>query len=100
MPASEGCYALSWSPNGKYLVAMAQNPSRMVLYPAQSGTWRELRRFQATWGYWVWSSDSKSVHMVMRQAKSGEEPRVFGLTIADGKWRVTKFDGLTVNTDG
>lgn len=46
MPGSEGFYVPSWSPDGKHLVAIAQNPSRMVLYSAESGTWRDLRKFE------------------------------------------------------
>lgn len=73
----------------------------MVLYSAQSGKWEDLRRFEATWGYWVWASDSKSVYMVMRDAEPGGEPGIYRLTITDGKWhQVAEFDGLTVNPDG
>jgi Tol biopolymer transport system component len=38
MPGGEAFYVPSWSPDGKYMVAIAQNPSRMVLYTAASGT--------------------------------------------------------------
>ena len=50
MPGSEGFYVPSWSPDGKYMVAMAQNPSRMVLYSAQSGTWKDLKKFESPVG--------------------------------------------------
>lgn len=37
----------------------------------QSGAWKELRRFEAPWGYWVWSNDSKSIYVAMREAEPG-----------------------------
>ncbi len=91
----------SWSPDGKYMVAIAQNPSRMVLYTTASGTWKDLKIFKAPWQYWVWANDSRSVYFAMRDPESGREPGMYQLTIADGKWKQTaKFDGLTVNRDG
>ncbi len=96
MHGSEGFFVPSWSPDGKYLVAIAQNPSRMMLYSAQSGTWKDLKRFEAPWGYWIWSNDSKSVYMAMLE----REPGVYRLKIPDGTWtQVAKFDGLSVGTD-
>jgi serine/threonine protein kinase len=101
MPGSEGFYVPSWSPDGKYMVAIAQNPSRMVLYTAESGTWKDLKIFKAPWQYWVWANDSRSVYFAMRGAEPGEEPGMFQLTIADGKWnQVAKFGELTFNRDG
>jgi Tol biopolymer transport system component len=99
MPGSEGFYVPSWSPDGKYLVAIAQNPSRMVLFSKQSGTWKDLRKFDGSWGYWVWASDSKSVYMV-NDAGPGAGPGIYRLTIADGKWnQIAKFDGLNISAD-
>ena len=101
MPGSAGFYAPSWSPDGQHMVAMTQNPQRMVLYSAASGTWKDLRKFEAPWGYWVWSNDSKSVFIAMRQPEPGAEPGIYRLSIESGKWdRVATFNGLTVNTDG
>ena len=55
MPGADRYYVPSWSPDGKYMVAMAQNPSRMVLYSAQTKTWKDLRTFDVPWGYWTWA---------------------------------------------
>ena len=97
MNGSEGFYVPSWSPDGKYLVAIAQNPPRMVLYSAQSSTWKDLIKFQAAWGYWIWSSDSKSLYMAML----GDQPGIYRLSIPDGSWtQVAKLDGLSASIDG
>ncbi len=101
MPGAEAFYVPSWSPDGKYMVAIAQNPSRMVLYTAASGTWRDLKIFRALWQYWVWANDSKSVYFAMKDPEPGEQPGMYRLTIADGKWeQAAKFNGMTVNRDG
>jgi eukaryotic-like serine/threonine-protein kinase len=67
MLGSEGFYAPSWSPEGKYMVAIAQSPSRMMLYSAQTGTSKDLREFEFPWGYWGWSADSKSIYFVVKE---------------------------------
>jgi dipeptidyl aminopeptidase/acylaminoacyl peptidase len=97
MPGSEGFYVPSWSPDGEYMVAMAQNPSRMMLYAAESGTWKELKKFDLPWGYWIWSSDGKSIYMAVISGAPG----VYRLSIPDAKWElITKLDGLNVTSDG
>lgn len=101
MPGAENFYVPSWSPDGKYMVAIAQNPSRMVLYTAASGTWKDLKIFKAPWPYWVWANDSKSVYFAVKSTGGDGESGMYRLTIEDGKWdQVAKFDGLTVNLDG
>ncbi|HXM11073.1 MAG TPA: protein kinase [Terriglobales bacterium] len=101
MPGSEGFYVPSWSPDGKYMVAIAENPSRMVVYTAESGTWKDLKIFKAPWQYWVWANDSKSVYLAVRSTGADGESGMYRLTIEDGKWdQVAKFDGMTLNLDG
>jgi Tol biopolymer transport system component len=101
MPGSEGFYVPSWSPDGKYMVAIAENPSRMVLYSAASKTWKDLRIFKAPWPYWVWANDGKSVYFAVKEAGLDGEPGIYQLTIGTGEWnQVAKFNGLTVNLDG
>jgi serine/threonine protein kinase len=101
MPGSEGFYVPSWSPDGKYMVAIGQNPSRMVLYSAESGRWKDLKKFEAAWGYWIWANDSKSVYIAMKDAEPGGESGIYRLSIANGKWDlVASFNGMPINPDG
>jgi dipeptidyl aminopeptidase/acylaminoacyl peptidase len=93
MPGSAGYYVPSWSPDGKYLVAMAQNPSRMVLYSVETRQWRDLKRFDVPWGYWVWATDSKSIYM----APTIDQAGIYRLTIPDGNWtRINGMDGVNL----
>jgi hypothetical protein len=54
----------------------------------------------ADWGYWSWSGDSKSVLMAKVVPEPGEQPGIYRLNIADGKWAlVAPFNGLSVSSD-
>jgi Tol biopolymer transport system component len=83
MPGADRHYVPSWSPDGKYMVAMAQNPSRIVMYSAQTKTWKDLRTFDVPWGYWVWANDSKSIYMGQIQGENG----IYQLTVPQGEWK-------------
>ncbi|WP_348263955.1 protein kinase [Telmatobacter sp. DSM 110680] len=94
-----GMYVPSWSPDGKYMVAIANPPKRLVLYSRETKTWRTLKQFGAEWGYWRWSKDSKSILMAKISAEPGEQPGVYRLNIADAKWTlVALFNGLSVSS--
>lgn len=96
-PGSEGFYVGSWSPDGQYLVALAQDPLRMMLYKVQTHSWSELKSFDVPWGYWVWTRDSKSLLMGQMMGQTEQARGIHRLTIADGKWeRIAALDGLTI----
>jgi Tol biopolymer transport system component len=100
MPGSVGFFVPSWSPNGQFMAAMAVNLLRMVLYSAQTASWTDLKRFKTDFGYWIWSSDSKSLYLAMKEAEPAAEPGIYRLTIADAKWELfSKFGGLTISSD-
>jgi Tol biopolymer transport system component len=83
MPGADRYYIPSWSPDGKYMVAMAPDPSRMVLYSARTKTWTDLRTFDVPAGYWTWASDSKSIYMVLVGGQNG----IYQLTVPQGEWK-------------
>jgi Tol biopolymer transport system component len=88
MPGTVGYYFPSWSPNGKYMIAMALHPSRMMLYSAETKTWRELRRFDVPWGYFAWARDGKALYMALVDEQKG----MYRLTVPEGKWE--KMGGM------
>ena len=98
-PGTVGTYIPSWSPDGKYMVAIANPPKRVVVYSRETRTWRTLKQIEADWGFWRWSGDSKSIFMAKIAAERGEQPGVYRLNIADGRWTlVALFDGVTVSS--
>jgi Tol biopolymer transport system component/DNA-binding winged helix-turn-helix (wHTH) protein len=100
-PGLEGTYVPSWSPDGKYMVAIANPPKRMVVYSPATKTWKTLKEFGADWGFWRWSGDSKSILMAKIAPEPGEQPGIYRLNIADGKWTlVATLNGLSVSSEG
>jgi dipeptidyl aminopeptidase/acylaminoacyl peptidase len=91
MPNTQGFQMPSWSPDGKYLVVIAQQPSRMMLYSANTRTWSVLTQFQDPWGFWTWSSNSKALYMGIVQGHQG----IYRLTIPDDKWEKVSELGST-----
>ncbi len=87
-PNTQGFTAPSWSPNGKYLVVFAQKPSRLMLYSANTGKWKELTQFHDPAGHLTWSSDSEAIYMGMIKGNDG----IYRIAVPDGKW--TKVSDL------
>jgi eukaryotic-like serine/threonine-protein kinase len=82
MPGAQKLYVPLWSPDGKYLVAIGQNPSRLMLYSADTKTWSELKRFDVEWSWYAWANDSKSVYVSLAQGENG----LYVLTVPKGRW--------------
>jgi serine/threonine protein kinase len=96
MPGADKYFVPSWSPDGKYMVAIAKNPSRMVLYSAQTKTWRDLHTFEVPWGYWIWANDSKSIYMGLIQGKNG----IYQLSVPQGEWKqLSGLEGVNDPSD-
>ena len=93
MPGGEGYYYPSWSPDGNYLVAMAENPARMAVYSTATKTWKDLRSFPEPWGFWNWAADSKSLYTAVFHGKASDG--VYRVTIPQGAWeRLTDVQGI------
>jgi serine/threonine protein kinase len=82
MAGAEKYYVAAWSPDGKYLVAMAREPLRMMIYTAATKQWRELRRFDAPWGYYAWTADSRYIYFDQTETKPG----MYRLSVPSGAW--------------
>jgi serine/threonine protein kinase/Tol biopolymer transport system component len=97
MPKGEGYYYPSWSPDGKYLVAMAENPARMALYSTATKTWKDLRFFPDPWGFWSWAPDSKSLYTALFTGKAVDG--VYRTTIPQGGWeKLTGVEDINSGT--
>jgi serine/threonine protein kinase/Tol biopolymer transport system component len=84
MPLGQGYYYPSWSPDGRYLLAMEENPGRMALYSTATKTWKDLRAFPDGWGFWSWATDSNSIYLALLLGKAGDG--VYRMTIPQGRW--------------
>jgi serine/threonine protein kinase/Tol biopolymer transport system component len=91
MPDSKGFIMPTWSPDGKHMAAAASDPSRLVLYSAESQTWNELETRLT--GNWVWSNDSHSIYLVQRRPERGLDLGLYRYSITEKK--LTRLGELT-----
>ena len=90
-PGTEQFFSPGWSPDGNFLAAMADGPSRLMLYSVEKNAWKALPVINAPWGFWTWSNDSKAIYTRLLQG----QPGVYRMDIADGVWtRVSSLQGL------
>lgn len=59
LPGSKGFFAPSWSPDGRYVAALASSGQRIMLYDFKTGQWSELAVGS---GLLRWSRDSKYLY--------------------------------------
>ena len=60
VPGSEGLYAVSWSPDGRYLSAMTSDSSKLMLFDFTTKKWLELAK--GSFAYPGWSHDGKYIY--------------------------------------
>ncbi|MGC2719429.1 MAG: protein kinase [Candidatus Acidiferrales bacterium] len=97
MPDTATYHVCSWSPDGKWMVAVATPPKRFVLYSAETGKWTDLLTMKSDWGFWVWAPDSKAIYVGKSAPEPGQKAGVYKLTVPDGKSSVVApFDGLNI----
>ncbi len=64
VPGSRGMFSPRWSPDGRYLAALASDSKKLMLFNLSSRQWSEwLRTEDGTIGYPVWARDSKSIYI-------------------------------------
>ncbi|MBM3767654.1 MAG: hypothetical protein FJW32_19865 [Acidobacteria bacterium] len=81
VPGSKGLQWPRWSPDGRYVLALGQDHSKLVLLDRQTGVWRDWVNYPVTWP--LWSRKQPAAYFVkltgadssvMRIAVNGKEP--------------------------
>lgn len=62
LPGSQGLFSPRWSPDGKYIVAITSDSTRIVLFDVRIQTWKELAK--GSMGWLNWSKDSQYVYVL------------------------------------
>ena len=90
VPGSQGMWSARWSPDGKYLVALVDWPSKkLMLFTFASNTWEELAS-GTDFGWPSWSRDSKFVY-------AGDGASLVRVSIEDHrKEQIASWQGLRV----
>jgi Tol biopolymer transport system component len=81
LAGSQKIFAPRWSPDGRYIVAIATGNNKLVLYDLKNKTWRQLEP-NLTFGYLAWSHDSAYVYF---DTFLSRDSGYFRLRISDSK---------------
>jgi Tol biopolymer transport system component len=79
LPGSEGLFCPSWSPDGRYIAALAEGSEKLFLFDFATKKWRAVGRGG---GFLNWSRDGKFVYFYDVLEKVGAIGR---LRVSDGK---------------
>jgi len=79
LPGSEGLFCPSWSPDGRYIAAIAEGSEKLFLFDFATKKWRAVGRGG---GFLNWSRDGKFVYFYDVLGKVGAIER---LRVSDGK---------------
>jgi len=110
IPGSEGLFSPRWSPDGRYVVALSPDFTKVMLFDFQTQKWSTwLDEPAGAVSYPIWSADSKYLYFddlvtdeeSIRRVKIGEDhtERVFGIHGIDryvgpfGLWAGRSSDG-------
>jgi eukaryotic-like serine/threonine-protein kinase len=81
LSGSAGLCCPRWSPDGRYIAALSNNGTKLMLFDVSSQHWREWATNVGTVGYMSWSPDSKYIGFDTL------------LTADDAYWRIAVADG-------
>jgi hypothetical protein len=80
LPGSEGLFSPRWSPDGRFIAALASGSQKLMLYDHAAQKWTEVADVRA--GYPAWSGNGRSIYFL----KIGEDERaIWRFQIGDQK---------------
>jgi len=76
VPNSVGLFSPRWSPDGRYLLALSRDDSRIMLYDFNLRRWQQLNSEKVDAGYQSWTPDGKCVYFNSFDEKGSPEYRI------------------------
>jgi Tol biopolymer transport system component len=76
VPGSVGLYSPRWSPDGRYLLALPMDASRIMLYDLNLHSWQQLTQGKVEAGYPNWTPDGKCIYFNSFKEKGSPEYRI------------------------
>jgi eukaryotic-like serine/threonine-protein kinase len=76
VPNSVGLYSSRWSPDGRYLLAMPTDLSRIMLYDFNLRGWQQLNQDKVEAEYPTWAPDGKCIYFNTSTEKGSPEYRI------------------------
>jgi len=90
VPGSQGLASPRWSPDGRYLAAVAEDTGRIVIFDFKAQKWTNLTNVSV--GYPSWSRDSRYIYF---DSNSDDKPAFYRVHISDRALdRVASLKGL------
>lgn len=90
VPGSQGLASPRWSPDGRYLAAVAEDTGRIVIFDFKAQKWTNLTNISV--GYPTWSRDSRYIYF---DSSSDDKPAFYRVRISDRALdRVASLKGL------
>ena len=82
LAGSDNIFAPRWSPNGRYIAAIALGNNKLILYDVKHQKWLPVNQDLGAIGYLAWSHDSASVNL---DTSLNKEPGYYRLRVSDMK---------------
>ena len=82
LPGSQDLFGPRWSPDGRAIVAISQDNTRLMLFDLQKQSWREIAGGLGLIGYITWAPDSRSLFF---DTLFSSAPAFYQLRISDGE---------------
>jgi eukaryotic-like serine/threonine-protein kinase len=82
LSGSQGIFGPRWSPNGRSIVALSYDNTKLLLFNMQTQQWRQLTASQGLVGYMAWSADGSNIYF---DTLNTPEPAYFRLRVSDSK---------------
>ena len=82
LEGSQGLFGPRWSPDGRHMVAVSYDGTKLMLFDAATRKWRELNAIRGQLGYLAWSADSSAVYT---DTLGDKDPGYLRIRISDGK---------------
>ena len=77
----QGIQSPRWSPDDKYIAALAEDRHALTLYDTQSRKWKTLLRRQKPFGFITWSHDAAAIYF---NTVLTVQPTIYRLRVRDG----------------
>jgi Tol biopolymer transport system component len=78
LAGSEGFFSPRWSPDGRFVVALASSSQKLMLYDGTTQKWAEVANVRA--GYPAWSRNGRSIYFLKT---SQDERSIWRFQIGD-----------------
>ena len=82
LAGSEGTQSPRWSPDGRYIAALAEDNRVLTLYDIEARRWKTLLRRQVPFGFITWSHDATAIYF---DTTLRDQPTIYRLRVRDAK---------------